>query len=205
MAGHFNESMSQTMHDFKYFVEPVFKKLWRDCVWFSNENAGNALADYFDTCSGIDLWQVNPESKIIKGVASRIQRSDKCYETFTVRFERETGTETEYSKRLHAIRNGGLYPELTYQAYISAGGERFSALAVAKTVDIFRFIEKESVAVKKTGNDQIGQANFFVINWDDMKTKGYEIVIVKRRDSSLECYAKGMNFTLPLSCEAAHD
>ena len=38
-----------------------------------------------------------------------------------------------------------------------------------------------------------------------MKTKGYEIVIVKRRNSSLECYAKGMNFTLPLSCEAAHD
>lgn len=178
MAGYFNESMSQTIQDFKTFVEPIFKAIWRNCIWLSNENADNVLAGYFDTFSGIDLWQVNTNAQIIKGVASRIQRSDKCYETFTVRYRRESGAETEYSKRLRAMQNGGLYPELTYQAYINADNETLMGLAVAKTADIFRFIEKESPPLKKTGAFQFGQASFYVIKWHDMKAKDYDIMIV---------------------------
>lgn len=180
MAGCFDDSKQQTLHDYKTFIEPILKKLWHGCEWFSNEAKNDDIvASSLDTYSGIDVWRINPKDKTVKGVASRIQRSDICWATFTVRHERESGSETEYSKRLRAIKNGEIYPNLTYQAYISVDGEKFLGLAIARTADIFSFIEKEKPALKKTGKNQIGQASFFVVKWQTMKDKGYDIVVVK--------------------------
>jgi len=136
----------------------------------------NEHAKKLDRFAGIDLWHIDEEKGIIRGVASRIQFSDTNWGTFTVRKERDSGTKTEYEKRKYAIEEGALYPSHTLQAYIS-DDEEIVSFAIAKTEDIIEMIDIEHCDVKHTGNDQKGQASFYVVKWQDMRDNNYPIYI----------------------------
>lgn len=123
------------------------------------------MAKTLDMLAGIDVWHIDNRFGV-RGVASRIQYG-KSWETFTMRKSRESGAKTEYEKRKFAMKNDFLYPVLTFQGYIDHGDIPLS-FALTKTKDIFWMIENNHFRLQKTGNEQVGQAVFFVIPWKEM-------------------------------------
>lgn len=133
------------------------------------------MAKILDTLAGIDVWHID-SLRGIRGIASRIQPSNKNWHTFTIRHKRKSGAMTEYQKRKYAIENNYLYPYLTLQAYTTKD-DKLIAYAMARTKDIFEMIDKGHYKTNNTGDDQIGQASFFIVDWYDMRNKEYKIII----------------------------
>ena len=133
------------------------------------------MAKTLDQLAGIDLWYFNTNHGI-RGVANRIQFQEKNWRTFTVRKSRESGVKTEYEKRKYAIENDWLYPDITLQGYINKQN-KVLGFAIAKTKDIIWMIDNNFCYEQKTGEDQIGQAVFYVIEWDEMKNHSLSIKI----------------------------
>ena len=75
------------------------------------------------------------------------------YKTFTVRFKRKSGVETEYKKRAEAILSdkGYLYPYLTIQAYLDKRGDSKDILScgVIKTKDLYNYIFANIADIQK--------------------------------------------------------
>ena len=134
------------------------------------------MAETLDQLAGIDLWYFNT-TRGIRGVANRIQFQTHCWATFTVRKTRASGAKTEYEKRKYAIENDWLYPVLTLQGYID--GSKILGFAIAKTEDIIWMIDNGYSRIQKTGKSQIGQAEFYVVSWEDMKKQNKNIYIHK--------------------------
>jgi hypothetical protein len=131
----------------------------------------NQIARDLDVLCGIDVWQTIGGHGA-RGIASRVQPDKRNWGTFTIRRRRFNGAQTEYEKRLAAIRSGGrfIYPYLTCHAYVD--GPTALGIGLARTIDVFETIEaaKEAgpiperfcrdapVFVKSTNN-----ADFFVV------------------------------------------
>ena len=156
----------------QYFKEAVLKVFEGDFEIVEGVTKYK-MAEVLDQLAGIDLWFFNTE-KGVRGVANRIQ-FQKCWATFTIRKSRESGIKTEYEKRKYAIQNDWLYPILTLQGYIEKDVPL--CFAVAKTEDIIWMIDNGHCFVKKTGTEQIGQAEFYVVKWSDMERLGKNIYI----------------------------
>lgn len=65
------------------------------------ESTDSQLANTLDMQAGIDYLHID-KAGTVRGCASRVQPipdGQRPYDTFTIRHERETGAETEYSKR----------------------------------------------------------------------------------------------------------
>jgi hypothetical protein len=74
-----------------------------------------------DILAGIDAWHII-DGYGMRGIASRVQECDPSWDTFTIRWDRSNGIETERHKRLRAIHNkaeGLLLPHITVQAYVT--------------------------------------------------------------------------------------
>jgi hypothetical protein len=98
------------------------------------------FTDVLDAHAGIDAWQVIKQKSVIRGIASRVQYSNRPYNTFTIRYRRDSGARTEYSKRREALLNrekGYLYPHLTIQAYVSNDAKTLLDAAIICTSDLF--------------------------------------------------------------------
>jgi hypothetical protein len=125
------------------------------------------MARLLDVLGGVDVWHVDHENGM-RGIALRIQTTSKNWHTFTIRNKRDSGAKTEYEKRKNAINNNYIYPYLTIQAYIN-NENRPVSWAVARTADIIKMIDGGHCNTKHTGLNQIGQAEFYVVDWYDMK------------------------------------
>lgn len=158
----------------KYFKETVLKILKGEFEIVEGVTKSR-MAQNLDQLSGIDLWFLDPNQGI-RGVANRIQFQEKNWRTFTVRKSRESGAKTEYEKRKHAIENNWLYPDITLQGYINKKNEVLG-FAIAKTKDIIYMIDNGFCRENKTGKEQIGQAEFYIVDWDKMKKQGFPITI----------------------------
>lgn len=140
---------------------------------YSIEDSDNEILRLFDKFAGIDLISLF-DSNII-GIASRVQWG-KAYNTFTIRKERRTGTETEYKKRLNAIKKGYFYPALTMQIYCdNRKDNNILSMAMMKTIDLYELIETNPELFKTQLSD-----NFFIfIKWDDIKKKTDKKIIAR--------------------------
>lgn len=141
------------------------------------EHPDRELNRVIDMYGGIDL--ILKSKTGLRGVASRVQPSNprypnKNWRTFTVRYSRDSGAETEFKKRSNAIKNGCLYPCYTLQAYLDEN-EELLGYAICRTKDLFNLIEKSLYEKKHTHDDQIGQAEFLAVSWDDFKKNGFDI------------------------------
>jgi len=132
------------------------------------------LARELDMRSGIDAWQLIGDQ--MRGVAARVQQSNKDWGTFTIRLKRDSGAKTEYEKRYEAITNGRglIYPHLTIHAYAETKDGPIMSVGVCRTMDVIDFIHKGLNRVQRTNN-----ATFAVCPWDKMKDHGYQVKVVK--------------------------
>lgn len=149
------------------------------------------FSNVLDAMAGIDAWQVIDHSSVLRGIASRVQFSDKSWETFTIRYARQNGATTEYEKRLRAIKHhdmGFLYPHLTVQAYVSTDLEKLVAAAVVRTADLFEHAERivqdvsRGVAVHATRGgiraNRSDATTFIWIPWRTLEQAGAHIAVL---------------------------
>ncbi len=148
-------------------IWPIMRLVYHDSELIHIETIKDSeLAKKFDQLSGIDAWQIHNDTNI-RGIASRVQKPPKWssngypYNTFTIRKSRDTGTKTEYEKRLYAINSsdGWIYPYLTVQAYVNAKG-RLLSFATARTVEVIQAITEGRCLENRTNN-----AEFYAVEW----------------------------------------
>lgn len=124
----------------------------------------NEIARDLDVLAGIDIWQTITGIGC-RGIASRVQFGSTAWDTFTIRYSRESGAKTEYQKRLEAINSsrGIIYPYLMCHAYISMDDQLLSC-GLARTVDIFDAIPHDAIRTKTTSN-----ASFIPVSFSSVK------------------------------------
>lgn len=134
------------------------------------------LAQLLDMRAGIDGWQLTKEGGL-RGIAARVQKGEKAWNTFTIRKSRKSGSETEYAKRRRAIidESGETYPHLTIHAYALTNEGPILSVGIAKTCDIIAFIDCGLAQTRATDN-----ADFYVCQWGKMKKAGYKVRIITK-------------------------
>jgi len=177
MSSDWKDDLSKSVKDFRDQVAPIIED-WTDSNNVSVEAVtDDEMADELDQTAGVDSWNVKHDD-IVRGVASRVQyvcnlSFDSPPDTFTIRKERESGAKTEFEKRLHAIRKGGLYPHWTTQAYIDRPKGELLSLGRIRTKDLIEHIEEGSEE-----NDDYyvvnppGEASFYAVSWWRLKDIG---------------------------------
>jgi hypothetical protein len=149
------------------------------------------FAAQLDQLAGIDAWHIIPDHAM-RGIASRVQEMDS-YDTFTIRWQRNNGKETERHKRLRAIHErheGWLLPHLTCHAYVTP---RVIRVGVIPTERLFLEVEAY-VAVH--GEDNLTSsrrpirklsttnASFMAVRWDWERISKDIVILERQRDGA---------------------
>lgn len=161
-------------------AKPIIKQLLNGGEIKAVEGDDNEICLMLDQTCGTDYFQVYDASGLVWGVGSRFQKvrhNSKPFNTFTIRKSRESGAKTEFEKREYAMEHGGIYPYLTMHGYYDEETSEILSLAIARTKDIWDFIKQGHAKERHTGDNQIGQATFYFIGWDDFKNHGYNIKV----------------------------
>jgi hypothetical protein len=161
---------------FLKFVKPILEKEWGVKI-FPVEQEDNKLLCDLDMHSSID-YSVSFENGS-RWLSSRVQDDNEIYDiykTFTIRTVRPSGARTELEKIANAKKNNFNYPYYILQAYTS-GDEKLNRFAVAKWEDALILLENGIYKEHKTGDDQIGQALFYSLEWSNFIDAGYDIFI----------------------------
>ncbi len=129
------------------------------------ESSDNNILQMFDKYSGVDAIQVTNDNQI-RGIAMRVQYGN-AWDTFTIRYKRSSGVKTEYEKRMDAIQNEKMYPQLTVQCYLSSDSKEVLSVGIIRTKDLYEQIQnKEIVKYREAAED----GNIFLyVNWRDLK------------------------------------
>lgn len=173
----------QSAADFARIVWPVVQhhcpELRGSVLRQVEGRVNEVIAQELDACAGIDSYQRTPNG--LRGIASRVQWG-KNYRTFTVRVARPGGAFTEYRKRLIALRRrheGFFYPYWTIQAYVSKPGGTVLAVAVAKTLELYRYIEQRTLCGRPCPERPAGKGGerFLFVEWGEYQQSGYYLFV----------------------------
>lgn len=136
------ELMSQSARDFSDIVWPRASNLpliGGGKIRPVEAVATNDFKDELDLLAGIDAWQIDPGTPMIRGLASRVQWRAQ-HNTFSIRLSLPSGQTTEFEKRRISIANkqhGHLFPYITVQAYLDEPGGRLLSCAAITTENLF--------------------------------------------------------------------
>lgn len=170
MSNNWKADLKHSVRDFRDQVVPVIEE-WSDGRNVSVEAVtDNEMAKELDQTAGVDSWNVK-HNEIVRGVASRVQYVnrlgfDSPPDTFTIRKKVPSGAKTEFEKRQHAIKKGGLYPHWTIQAYLDKPRGELLSVGRVRTRDLIEYIEDGN----EENNDYFvknppGEASFYVVFW----------------------------------------
>jgi hypothetical protein len=170
-------AQKQSISDFEKLVLPKIKEWIPNCEYTSIEEAkffaqgvASKLLGNFDYYAGIDGIIVNHTDCWIKGCAIRVQPGTD-WSTFTIRWRKFNGIKTEYAKRLAAISDDNMYPQLTIQAYVNNG--HLLSCAMCSTKKLYEYI-KNGYTLNYRDVYSDGGATFMVIKWSDF-AKHYDL------------------------------
>lgn len=168
------EDLSKSTADFLRVVAPIIEDWTGGEIQPVEGKTDDDLAQQLDRVAGVDSWNVELGNNLIRGLASRVQWPGKSYDSFTVRYYRRSGVETEYQKRLRAIRDDGLYPHWTSQAYLDEKGGNLLAVGLVRTKDLYKHIEggeegKDYYIQTVPRRSDNPQAKFYVVKWDYLR------------------------------------
>lgn len=177
-ASDFQKLSSDSAHDFERLVAPMIID-WVGGEIVSIESlAGERSACIFDRHAGVDAVQIKT-SEGMRGIASRIQKGFRDdYRSFTVRYQTDRGGfDTEYQKRLRAIKSKGelFFPHWQSQAYVTefrTGGLIY--LCFTKTISIYGFDREHQDKIKTRTHKKSG-ARFRVYDVSKLREAGYHV------------------------------
>lgn len=172
-----DDNMDKSIRDFIDTVAPILEE-WSDCENVSVEKVTDErMAEKLDTIGGVDSWNIRQDD-MIRGVASRVQWiskkdwTDTPPDTFTIRKSLPSGRKTEFQKRLEAIRNGGLYPHWTTQAYLDEPGGELLSVGRVRTEDLIRYIDDGEEGDEYHVKRRRENPDFYIVNWWRLQEDG---------------------------------
>jgi len=168
MPNDFTTAAQQSQNDFLRHLQKPLEQLLEGRI-VSTEGNGE-IGQLLDTQAGIDAILAHPKYGLL-GMGVRIQYG-RDYRTFTIRKHRETQAKTEYAKHAAALLEGGMTTKFNIQAYLDEKTGLLLNAAIALTCDIYGCINKGLCDIRATGNDQIGRAAFYVVEWDTLRNNG---------------------------------
>lgn len=141
------------------------------------ECTDNEILMLLDQKSGVDYIRENETG--LQGIAARVQWVGNLqpYNTFTIRKERKSGSQTEFEKRIQQIEQGYFYPAFTLQAYFD---DRFwnelKSIAIIDTKRLYEYIKRNidnpnRVNISKSDN------TFLFVHWSDLTDYGVKIFV----------------------------
>lgn len=180
----FHQDLSDSAAAFLRVVWPAISNMVGGGRIYPIETVTNDLmTEMLDKYSGIDAWHLS-DGRQLRGIASRVQWGN-AWNTFTVRYSRDTGSKTEYEKRKTDIDSGSgwLYPHLTVQAFVDgdkkSNGDLLS-VAVIKTaslIDACSKIVAKQVPDRCGGIRRTGNAVFIWVSWSYLQASGYAVKV----------------------------
>jgi hypothetical protein len=127
------------------------------------EKQDNEILVTIDQKAGIDY--IRNDDTGLQGIAWRAQWGDKAWDTFTIRYKRYTGAETEYEKRIRQIREGYLYPAFTMQGYFdNRKDNKPLSVGIVRTVDLYQLIAEHPKLCHENKSDN----QFKFVCWRDL-------------------------------------
>ena len=167
-----------TTENFSKYVAPILRENFHAVEVVDTESLNDKEFKHLDREHCIDGYFVTSDGNK-EFFASRIQRG--FYPTFTVRKDRDTGNVAEFVKLCGLIERGELYPKYFIQTYIKDSSS--SITVVVETKKLIDFIQKTNPPVRHTRSEHIGQADFYVCNWQALKNFGADVLIFENKKS----------------------
>lgn len=134
----------------------------------------NAFAKELDTRAGIDVWLISVDGHM-RGLASRVQWTDRSYDTFTVRMKSRYGGPTEYHKRKREIAApGSITPHYFCQAYVSVDRSKLVAAAIACVRDVISAVDLDMGRLMPPNPDG---TQGYAVPWSALSNNGARIHI----------------------------
>lgn len=162
---------------FEYFKNEITKNIKGEIL--SIELLQNSVLNMFDYYSGIDAIHIYNNQ--MRGIAVRVQWSNKSWNTFTIRYKRANGSKTEYKKRREAIygNNGWFYPFLTIQAYFDKRDDnpKMLSFGIVRTKDLYDYIEDNKTKIESKLRVCPEGNSFIYVSFKDLQKAGKKIII----------------------------
>lgn len=148
------DAMSRSSEDFLRFVWPAFGGRFGRIIPVESVAAA-AFAKELDTRAGIDNWVIRRDPcGLMLGLASRVQWTDRSYDTFTVRVVSRSGRPTEYHKRRQELQTpGAITPHYFTQGYVSRDRTRLVAAAITCMRDVIAAVDQDKGRLMKPNRD----------------------------------------------------
>lgn len=138
-----------------------------------------------DMYSGVDGWRFDKVNQRHQYIASRIQNTKngfRPYDTFSIRASRQN-SKTEYEKRIYAIENDWLYPQLTIQTYLNENESEILSLGIVYTRELFLYAKDNfELLMSKAIKNKDNSSSFITISFTELQNNldSKKIMIYKK-------------------------
>lgn len=139
MTERWKDDLGASATGFKNIVWPEIKCWFGDGELIPVEGVNKDFYELQDQVAGIDFWVVKSDIAMVS-IASRVQQSYN-FSSFTVRYRRPSGVDTEHQKRKEQVNNGYDYPTYTVQAYVEPTLEVLLNAACVRTDQFYNYIQ----------------------------------------------------------------
>lgn len=157
-------AIRKSSEDFLRHVWPAVGGLFGEVIPVETVT-DNQFAAELDRRAGIDVWLVSVDGHM-RGLASRVQWTDKSWDTFTIRIKSRYGNPTEYHKRKAEIATAGtITPYYVTQGYVTHDRNHLLGAAIARMADVIAAIDHD-LGYRKANGDG---TEFYVIPWSALK------------------------------------
>lgn len=139
-----------------------------------------------DMYSGVDGWRFDKVNQRHQYIASRIQNTKngfRPYDTFSIRASRQN-SKTEYEKRIYAIENDWLYPQLTIQTYLNENESEILSLGIVYTRELFLYAKDNfELLMSKAIKNKDNSSSFITISFTELQNNldSKKIMIYKKQ------------------------
>lgn len=160
------EDMSTSEANFRQIVWPEISDWFgEDTTLYATEDKSDELRRSFDVTAGVDFWVVESGLGMVS-IASRVQTYDMT--TFTVRYSRASGTDTEFQKRVKQLNGDYELPTWTVQAYIDPTLQILRNAAAIKTDELYEYILSQEIGEDFPLIDSNESEQFFPVEWCEL-------------------------------------
>ena len=189
-----NDSV-KSANQFHSIVKPKLEELLKSEINIIEEYEEDNSSMYrvskeLDMYSGVDGWRFDKVNQRHQYIASRIQiikKGFKPFNTFSIRASRQN-SKTEYEKRIYAIENDWLYPQLTIQTYLDDTESEILSLGIVYTKELFLYAKNNfdylmSRAIKNKDNS----SSFITITFSELENNldSKKIMIYKNNKAKI--------------------
>lgn len=200
MSEAWRDDMRDSTDHFRDIVWPELRNWFGEEVSLhTTEGRRDELACDMDRIMGVDYWAVQGDAKMVS-IASRVQPQYDLT-TFTIRYSRSSGVDTEYQKRMVQLKSDAGLPIYTLQAYVDPVLGVLQNAAIVKTEDLYHYIDRAGDPGERWNLIQSNESEeFFAVSWGELDSHT-DIHIHNRERAGLDECVQDRQLSLSRWCD----